>query len=145
MEPLEQQRHVQAIAQRFVEVAPQGWARLVGNWEAVPGSDGRPVLNYLTLAVVDLGDRWGFGQIDYDEPLYDLVADLRVAAEADGPEGTWTVLDLEVDADGTFRTDFSYDPPKRTNGILDEESIGRFENYLQGWIEQHGPTPGQAS
>lgn len=145
MEPLEQQRHVQAIAQRFVEVAPQGWSRLVGNWEAAPGSDGRPVLNYLTLAVVDLGDRWGFGQIDYDEPLYDLVADFRVAAEADGPEGTWTVLDLEVDADGTFRTDFSYDPPKRSNGILDEESIGRFENYLQGWIEQHGPTPGQAS
>lgn len=127
------------IARRFVEIAPTGWARLIGNWEAT-GEPGSANLNYITTAVVDIGDRWGYGQLDFDEPLYDLVVELhRQMAER---EDLWTVLDLEVDADGTFRTNFGYDQAKRTEGVMDEESYGRFQTYLDGWVAEHGPVPG---
>jgi hypothetical protein len=136
----DQRQHIEAIAQRFAQIAPEGWARLVGNWEASQDAEGTTVLNYLTLAVVDGTDRWLFGQVGYDEPLYDLVAALNDKSAATA-SGRWTVFDLEVDADGTFRTEFGYDPPKRTNGIMDEESLGRFESYLETWMADHGPVP----
>jgi hypothetical protein len=110
------------------------------------------VLNYLTLAVVNGGDRWLFGQVGYDEQLYDLVAAYNTASagevttkEGETASTRWTVFDLEVDADGTFRSNLGYDQPKRSNGIMDEESLGRFETYLDTWIAEHGATPGSSS
>jgi len=141
MDAADKRRQIEAVVQRFAEIAPSGWARLVGNWEATRGDDGKTVLNYLTLAVVDASDRWLYGQVEYDEPLYDLVVELNDASADEGPERRWTVFDLEVDADGSYRTDFGYDPPKRSNGIMDEESLGRFESYLEGWMAEHGPVP----
>lgn len=138
MEASQQQEAVRGIAQRFVEIAPSGWARLVGNWEATL-VDGAVNLNYVTLGVVDLGDRWGAGQFDFDEPLYDRVAELNEAMAAIGER--WSVMDLEVDADGAFRTHFGYGPAKRSQGIHDEESMGRFENYLATWVAEHGERP----
>lgn len=139
MQATEQQAAVEAVVRRFTEVAPPGWARLVGNWEATPSPSGETNLNYVTLAVVDGGDRWQFGQVGYDEPLYDLVAALNEGM-ADS-NGRWTVLDLEVEGDGAYRTGFGYQQPKRSNGIHDEESMGRFENYFQTWIDEHGTVP----
>lgn len=138
MNALQQQEMVAAIAGRLVQVAPQGWARLVGNWEATLVND-EVSLNWITLGIVDLGDRWGAGQFGYDATLYDLVAQLNEAMAAQGER--WTVLDLEVDRDGAYRTSFGYGPAKRTLGISDEESLGRFENYLDTWVAEHGRVP----
>lgn len=142
MTPEQIQQHVAGIGQRFVEVAPADWYHLVGNWEASPDPSGVS-LNFLTLAVVDLGDRWGFGQIEFDEPLYDAVAEFALAARSRpfSGSGPWTVLDLEINNEGQFDSKFGFDEPKRTNGVMDEESIGRFENYLETWIAEHGPVP----
>lgn len=140
MEASAQQEQVRAIAERFVHIAPDGWARLVGNWEASVADD-QVSLNWITLGVVDLGDRWGAGQFGYDERLYDLVAELNEGMARAGER--WTVLDLEIDRDGTFRTHFGYGPAKRTLGISDEESTGRFEKYLDTWVAEHGPVPGR--
>lgn len=135
MQPSEQQDLVRSIGARFVEIAPPGWARLVGNWEAtLQGSEVN--LNYITLAVVGQDGGWAAGQLGFDEPLYDLVAELNEAMATTGER--WTVMDLEVDADGRFRTAFGYGPPKRSTGIFDEESMGRFENYLATWVAEHG-------
>lgn len=140
MDAATQQEQIGAIARRFVQLAPDGWARLVGNWEATL-VDGEVSLNWITLGVVDLGDRWGAGQFGYDEQLYDLVAGLNEGMARAGER--WTVLDLEVDRDGAFRTRFGYGPVKRTVGISDEESLGRFEKYLDTWVAEHGPVPGR--
>lgn len=140
MDAVAQQEQVRAVAERFVQIAPDGWARLVGNWEASL-LDGAVHLNWITLAVVDLGDRWAAGRFDHDEQLYDLVAALHEGMASAGER--WTVLDLEVDRDGAFRTRFGYGPPTRTLGRRDEESLGRFERYLDTWVAEHGPVPGR--
>lgn len=141
MDAAARRTQIEAVAARFAAIAPTGWARLVGNWEATLDERGTPVLNHLTLAVVDGGDRWLFGQVAYDEPLYDLVVELNEASATDGPDARWTVFDLEVDADGSYRTDFGHGLAKRSNGVMDHESIGRFQDYLETWIAEHGRVP----
>jgi hypothetical protein len=39
--------------------------------------------------------------------------------------------DLVVDKSGEFRSKFSYDPPKRMNAVFDDDSLGRFNRYLE--------------
>ncbi|WP_019137338.1 hypothetical protein [Cellulomonas massiliensis] len=137
----EQQEQLGAVARRFAQVAPQGWARLLGNWEATVDGAGAVSLNWITTAVVDGGDRWLYGQVAYDEPLYDAVVRLNELSAQDGPDRRWTTLDLRLDADGAIAVDLGYDEPKRTNGVHDEESLGRFEQYLDTWVAEHGPVP----
>lgn len=141
MTKAEQQDQLSLIVQRFAATAPEKWVRLVGNWEAFHDDVGELTLNYITLAVVDGGDRWLFGQVGYDEQLYDAVVKLNELAAQEGADRRWTVLDLEIDADLTYRANLGYDPPKRARGIHDEDSLGRFENYLDTWIAEHGRTP----
>lgn len=137
----EQQEQLGVVARRFAEIAPAGWARLVGNWEASPVAPGEVSLNWITTAVVNGGDRWLYGQVPYDEPLYDAVAELNELSAQEGPDRRWTTLDLLLDPDGSVKLDFGYETPKRTNGIHDEESLGRFETYLDVWVAEHGRVP----
>lgn len=45
----------------------------------------------------------------------------------------WTVCDLVVERDGTYRFDFSYDPPYRLGGQVNDT---RFDDYLQRWLAE---------
>lgn len=134
------EEQIQRIVRRFDAIAPEGWVRLAGNWESYQDADDGLALNYITLAVVASDGGWGAGQLGYDEDLYDEVLALNEAM-AEGDARRWTVLDLEIDAEpAEFRVQFGYDPPKRVNGVLDDESFGRFERYLESWVAEHGPT-----
>lgn len=142
MGAVEQQDQLTVVARRFADIAPTGWVHLVGSWEATPGDGGEVSLNWITAAVVDGGDRWLYGQIGYDDVLYDAVATLNEQSARTGPGHRWTTLELHLDRDGTFKVDLGYEPPKRSQGINDEASFGRFERYLDTWVAAHGPTPG---
>lgn len=135
----EQEQQLGVVARRLAQVAPTGWARLLGNWEAAV-VDGEVTLNWVTTAVVNGGDRWLYGQVGYDEELYDAVQRLNELS-AEGGGTRWTTFDLRLDPDGTIEVGFGYDPPKRMQGIHDEESLGRFETYLDIWVAEHGPVP----
>lgn len=138
----EQEELIQAVIERFAAIAPQGWARLAGNWEAYDDEHGSLTLNYITVAVVNGGTEWLYGQVDYDAALYGAVITLNERMSAGDEQRRWTVFDLEVDADPpAYRVDFGYDPPKRAGGVDDYQSLGRFQDYLQTWIDTHGPTP----
>lgn len=137
----EQQEQLGAVARRFAATAPTGWARLVGNWEATVAGTGSVHLDWITTAVVDGGDRWLYGQLGYDEALYDAVVRLNELSAEGGPDARWTTLDLVLDPDGSIQVDLGYEPPKRSQGIHDEESHGRFERYLDTWVAEHGPVP----
>lgn len=138
----EQEELIQNVIQHFSAIAPQGWARLHGNWEAHHDDHGTLTLNYITVAIVAGDGDWLYGQIAYDHDLYHAVLDLNQRMTGHDEQHRWTTFDLEIDAEPpAYRVDFDYDPPKRVNGIDDHQSTGRFRDYLQTWIDTHGPTP----
>lgn len=139
---VEQQDQLTVVARRFAEIAPERWVHLVGSWEATLDEAGDVRLNWITTAVVDGRDRWLYGQVGYDEPLYDAVVRLNELSAEPGPEHRWTTCELRLDRDGSIQVDFGHEPPKRSRGIHDEESLGRYERYLDAWVAVHGPRPG---
>jgi hypothetical protein len=46
-----------------------------------------------------------------------------------------------VDQQGKFRFSFSCDPPKRINGIYDDDSMGRFNRYLETYEAERARSP----
>ena len=140
----EQQEQLGVVARRLAAIAPAGWAHLVGSFEATVSDAGEVTLDWITTAVVDGGDRWLYGQLGYDEELYDAVVRLNDLAAEAGPQARWTTCELHLGPDGSIQVDLGYDPPKRSRGIYDEESLGRFEGYLDVWVATHGPRPGSA-
>lgn len=138
----EQQDQLGAIARRFVEVAPAGWVRLLGRWEAAAEPSGAARLDATTAAVVDGGDRWLFGRLDLDPVLHGAVVGLRVLVEEDSGR-PWTTLELLLDPDGTVQVDLGYDPPEGS-GPRDEQSVGGLRRHFDTWVAERGPVPSRA-
>jgi hypothetical protein len=119
-----------AIVMALARDIPEAWERIVVNYEMQEEGGG----------VTE--DRLGF------YIAKDAAGSLREAELAFSPEvkrlfremndeiqrsegGRWGTCDLVVDQRGKFRFTFSYDPPKRINGVFDDESMGRFDRYLE--------------
>jgi hypothetical protein len=49
----------------------------------------------------------------------------------------WGTCDPVVDKSGEFRFKLSYDRPKRINGVFDDDSLGRFNRYLESYKAEH--------
>ena len=126
-----------AIVTALARDIPDAWERIVVNYEMEEEDDG------LTE------DRLGF------YIAKDAVAGLREAQLAFSPEvkslfremndeiqrsegQRWRTCDLVVDQPGKFRFSFSYDPPKRLNGVFDDDSMGRFDRYLETYKAERG-------
>jgi hypothetical protein len=56
---------------------------------------------------------------------YELFISLR---EATANPDKWTICNLEIAADGVYEYQYSYDPPKRLNGVYDSEAM--LTNYV---------------
>jgi hypothetical protein len=69
------------------------------------------------------------GQLSFDTNVKGLFRELRAEIQRSEGQG-WSTCDLVVDQPGRFRFDFSYDRPKRINGVFDDQSMGRFDRYL---------------
>lgn len=58
----------------------------------------------------------------------------RIADIMHGQKGQyWTVCDLTIERDGSYRFDFSYDPPYRLGGHPHDT---RFDDYLQRYLAE---------
>lgn len=132
---LARQLALEALVERIRQIGPPNWAQIYAAFEAKQVDD-EPSFTWLMLGVVNRGDRWGFGQFDQDEQVYDLAMAYRDACG----EQAWTTLELKVDYDGEFHADQAYEPvPPGENfapALLD-----RLQTYNQTWIAEHGPAP----
>jgi DNA/RNA non-specific endonuclease len=50
----------------------------------------------------------------------------------------WGTCDLVADRTGEFKYRFSHDPPNRINGVFDDDSMGRFDRYLETYKAERG-------
>lgn len=128
----------QAVVQAVVADAPRAdWRRLLADIEIREGKDGYH-FDTVGIAVVRGSD----GTLD--APSFSIG---RAAREAmvklylerkAGGEKSFGGFELQVEPDGRYRFDFSYDPPKRLNGVWDKEKEQRLDNYLDHYKQETG-------
>ena len=111
---------------------PRPWERIVVNYETTfedgPDSD----YCFFYVARSDAGDL----EIDDDLPLTNAVEDMFFElndALFASTKSRWGICDLIINSDGHYDFSFDYGPAKRLNGVLDDSSLGRFDNYLESY------------
>lgn len=127
------QRTLEALVERLRQLGPPNWVQIYAAFEFKHDAE-EPSFTWLILGVVNLGDRWGFGQIDNDPQVYELAMDYRAACGE-----AWTTLELKVDYDGEFHADQAYDPVP--DGEFAPALLERLEGYGQTWARAHGAAP----
>ncbi|MHA6690902.1 hypothetical protein [Devosia sp. A449] len=103
------------------------WRRIVVNFEAQWSAEDL-VTSVLSFAVAGgVGVELEKVSVQLSQATEDLFA--RLAAQMQAQNGVfWTVCDLVVDSSGRFTFDFSYDPPYRLSGNLNDK---RFADYVE--------------
>ena len=105
------------------------WKRIVVNYE-IQEEDGSLIEDRRGFTIIpDGAGDFRKGQLAFDTEVKGLFRELRAEIQRSEGQG-WGTCDLIVDQPGRFRFNFSYDPPKRINGVFDEQSMGRFDRYL---------------
>lgn len=129
------QQALEALVERIRQLGPPNWVQIYAAFEYKQEA-GEPTFTWLMLGVVNLGERWGFGQFDPDGQVFDLAMDYHAAC---GPDA-WTTLELKVDYDGAFDAEQHYDPvPPGEEFAADLQE--RTESYPQTWAREHGDAP----
>jgi len=114
------------VVRAFTRLTPAPWEQIVVNLELEEDATGY-CTDCLAFAVVPDGEGYVEREVRLDRPGRETVYALRQAMSAQG--ASWHSFDPVIEADGHFDVDFSYDPPKRLNGILDQQSYHRFDHY----------------
>ena len=120
------------IAQYLVDNVFEPWEEIVMNCELSEKTKNLScALFYITN---DPNDRRK-GDIKLTSELTHLLRKLNDVYYKKSGE-RWGIFDLIIDSSGKYKFEFSYEKPKRLNGIFDEESHYRFENYLDKYKNQ---------
>ena len=120
-----QARVAQAVADRIED----DWERIFVNYEMRLTDEGR-LVDYVLFYIKALegGELEKVSVRGGSDAIDDAYIALADAMARDGER--WGSCDFTLDADGRFNFRFSYDPPKRLDGVLDHSSYGRFREYL---------------
>ena len=117
-----QNNAVQCIAQAVGEK----WDALVLNFEFTE-LDGVPTRNTIAIAFSNENGHWRRNSFIAPHECGDLLFQLSKAMAKEGGT-TWRSCTLEVESSGKYKFSFSHEPPKRLNGIFDDESL--LKNYI---------------
>jgi hypothetical protein len=119
-----------AIVVTLARDIPGNWERFVVNYE-VQEEYGGLVENRIGFYIFqDMNQVLATDELAFGPEAKELFRALSEEMRRTG--GTrWGTCDLVVDQPGEFRFSFSYDPPKRINGIFDDDSMDRFTYYLE--------------
>lgn len=134
-----------AIVTALAGAIPERWERIVVNYEMLETEGGMAhdrLAFYITTGPAgDLRDV----DLAIDSTVGELFA--RMNDELLRTAGRrWGSCDLVIDPPGRFLFRLSYEPPRRLNGVFDEESYGRFgPRYLEAYRAERASgqsTPG---
>ena len=115
------------------------WERIVVNYEIQEEDAGLTEDRRGFTIIPDGAGDFRKGQLSFDTTVKNLFRELRAEIQRSEGQG-WGTCDLIVDQPGRFRFNFSYDPPKRINGVFDEQSMGRFDRYLDTYKAERAGT-----
>lgn len=128
----------QAVVQAVVADAPRAdWQRLLADIEIRESNDGFH-FDTVGIAVVKTAE----GTLDapsfsIGRPAREAMVKLYQERKAGGDK-SFGGFELQVESDGRYRFEFSYEPPKRLNGVWDKEKEQRLDNYLDHYKQEIG-------
>jgi hypothetical protein len=132
-EMLLEMRHAQdAVVRTVASTISEPWERVVINFEMAPQEDGEGFQHDMLgfYIVKDSAGEFAKREFKFTSDVERAFSDLNsVSLRAN--KKLWTTCDMVLDSNGKYTMNFSFEPPKRINGILDEESYYRFSKYLK--------------
>lgn len=96
-----------------------------GDWDAaavnieIDEIEGEQTENCLALSFARQQDTWKRNSFQLPYECYDLFVKLRDLSDRE----KWKTCTLEFDHNGKYKFSFSYDAPRRLNGIHDDEAM----------------------
>jgi hypothetical protein len=126
-----------AIVTALAREIPDAWERIVVNYE-MQEEDGGLTEDRLGFYIEkDAAGNLRESELAFTPEVKRLFREMN--DEIRRSEGErWGTCDLVVDQPGKFKFSFSYDPPKRINGVFDDDSMGRFDRYLETYKAERG-------
>ena len=114
----------------IAQIITESWRRIIVSYEINDTPDlteESTMVFYITGTSSDLRlqDLDRKGSTSLEDEFFSLN---KLMADTSGR--TWSSCELIIDASGHYNFSFSYDLPKRINGIFDEQSYDRYNNYL---------------
>ncbi len=120
----------EAIVTTLARGIPGAWERIVVNYEMQEEDGGLTEDRRGFYITKDATGDFRKGELAFSSEVKALFRQMNDKIHQ--TEGhRWGTCDLVVDQSGKFRFNFSYDPPKRINGVFDDDSMGRFDRYLE--------------
>lgn len=124
----------QIVAETVAQVADT-WQHIVVSYEIKDYGDtiGHDVI---ALHLKKDGDQFQQTNIKIPKNVLDRLAELnsKMADQPSSPNAvSWGSCEYTIEEDGQYRFEFSYEPPKRLNGILDEQSFKKYKNYAKNY------------
>lgn len=115
-------------------VPVSAWERIVADVEIAEQDDGYQ-LDTVSFAVArDAAGTLTDPQFDLSEAARAAIVDLYKQRKAAGE--VLGGFELQIDQPGTYQFHFSYDAPKRLNGIWDKAKEERLDHYLDHYRQE---------
>lgn len=125
-----------AIVSALARSIPDAWERIVVNYE-MQEEDGGLTEDRLGFYIA----KGSTGDLRESDLVFSPEVEAMFREMNDEIKRTagdrWGTCDLVVDKSGEFRFKLAYDPPKRINGVFDDDSLGRFNRYLETYKAEH--------
>jgi hypothetical protein len=119
-----------AVVRTIAKTIPGEWERIVVSYE-MAYQDGGFIHNSLGFYIVRNEDgSFVDRDLSFTSETTTAFVELNEASFRTNNE-YWGACDLVLDSIGKYEMNFSFDPPKRINGILDDQSYYRFSKYLE--------------
>ena len=115
---------VVAVAQAI----PSAWERVIANYEVEDRADGR-VENLIVVYVQSNGTELIAKGLEDAPSTVEKAFSALHEDSAPSADARWTTSEIVIDADRGYRFTFSFDPPKRINGVFDHDSLDKFDAY----------------
>ena len=128
---IEQYKKLQeAVVVSVIQSIPEEWERVVINYEMMYTEEGHEENRLGFYIVKDDSGTLAKQRLGFAPPE---IKALRLLNEGsiDINREHWGICELVIDRNGKYTMTFSFERPKRINGIHDEESYYRFGKYLE--------------
>jgi hypothetical protein len=122
------------VAQAVVGCVPEAWLRVVVSYECEDAGE-HCVDNTISLYLTEKGGRIAQQYVRLPPEVLAEFIKLRDLIPA-GKDGKWNSCLLVIENTGKYKFGFSHDPPKRINGILDEDSYDRFSRCAEDYQQE---------